>query len=265
MLRGAVDYFDGTNIGGWIYSAEVPMRDRGVLAFVDGVCIGAGKVENLRQDLADAGLGDGYCGFNFTISLPDPADAPRVVVRLEASDFALIQRNTKLAGPTGEGAAVQSDKADYSIESIEWMREQNWLDQTGFDFLKHVTTIGIYDRSLRSTGGEMIEPAAEAKRLFELYRQGPVKVQEALIELRNLDEERPNLIDGAAIPVIAVFASAGSLRLLEGSRNERKGGAAANLAGATRHACRGDRLLLLDTRATFAGDSSDTARIFRAV
>jgi hypothetical protein len=127
-----------------------------------------------------------------------------------------------------------------------------------------VTTIGLYDRSLRGPAATMIDPAAEAKKLFELYRQGPVKVQEALIELHNLSEERANLLDGAAIPVIAVHAPDGAIRLLEGSRNDRKA-SAADLAGATRHACRSDRLLLIDTRATFAGETAESARVFRAV
>lgn len=264
MIRGAIDYWDGYKVGGWVYCEPVPLRDKPILAFVDGQCVGAGKVENLRPDLAAAGLGDGYCGFNFFVSLPDPDAGPRIVVRLEGSDFALIQRGSRIVDAEYDSGSPAT-QIDHTIDTIEWMREQNWLDQTGFDFLKHVSAIGLYDRSLRRAGADMLDPAIEAKRLFELYRQGPVTVQEALIELRNLAEERLNLIDGASIPVIAIHAPGGEIRLLEGSRNERKSGPPIEMTGATRHICRADRLLLLDTRATFIGESSETARIYRAI
>lgn len=263
MLRGAIDYYDGLSVGGWLYAPDVPLRDRTVLAFVDAACVGAGKVDGFRQDLADAGLGDGYCGFNFVVSLAEPDDAARIHVKLEGSDFMLIQRGARVVDPKAQPASgAHADRHDYSPESIAWMRDQNWLDQTGYDFLRHVSTVGLYDRTLRTVGTEWLDPAAEAKRLFELYRQGPVRVQEALIQLRNLTQERERLVEGAAIPIVAIHADDGAVRLLEGSRGDKR---AADLSGATRHACRADRILLLDTRATFSGDTDDTARVFRAV
>src|SRR5713101_4760963 len=85
MLRGAIDYATPSRLGGWVFSEAVSLRDHTVLAYLGEVCIGTGQIDKFRQDLADAGLSDGFLGFNFAIALDRPADLARVVIRLDGS------------------------------------------------------------------------------------------------------------------------------------------------------------------------------------
>ncbi len=237
------------------------MRDRVVLAFVERTCVGRGVVDVFRADLARAGLGDGHCGFRFPVKLADPADASQLYLKLEGSDFLLPQRGSRVVDGAMFSLTMNVDRTDYSPESIDWMRDHRWLNQTDYDFLRHITTIGLYSRILR-TVTEWLDPAAEARRLFELYRQGPVQMQETVIQLRNLAAERHRLVNGASIPLLAIHAEAGAVRLMEGSRGAQH---SAEVGAATRHICSGDRLLLVNARTTYTGETNDTARVFRAV
>lgn len=262
MLRGAIDFYDGLSVGGWVYTPGAAPGGLSLLAFVDDACVGTGRADRFRQDLADAGLGDGRCGFNFPVSLADPDDAARLHVRVEGSDFVLLQRGARVAGARTDERPTHPDRIDYSAESVDWMRARHWLDQTDYDFLRHIHGVGLFDRTLHTAAAERRDPAAEAGRMLELYRQGPVRLQETLIRLYNIGPERPRLVQGAAIPIVAVHAPAGAVRLLEGSRGVRRTDA---LDRAMHRPCGVDRLLLLDTRAVFAGEGDVTARVFRAV
>lgn len=238
MLRGAIDLNDGWRIGGWIHSPEVPVKDRLILAFVDGQCVGSGHVTIFRQDLADAGLGDGHCGFNFPITLARIDDRARVYVKLDWSDFALLQQTGRMVDGNAPTIAAHA----YPAESIAWMRARGWIDNTQASALNDLTTTGLHAAAITDT------PAATATRLFELYRQSPVRPQETLIRLSNLAAERDNLIRGAAIPLLAIHAPAGTITI-----------------GPVAHPCTDDRLLLIDARLPFAGTTDTNARVYRAV
>jgi hypothetical protein len=244
MLRGAIDYSDGRRVGGWLYAPELPMRDRTILAFVDTACVGAGKVDVFRQDLLDAGLGDGHCGFDFPVTLARIDDRKRVHVRLELSDFSLLQQDCAIVVP----ASAQESGRQYSSESIDWMREQKWVDAADERFLRDLLVTGAHEHELAGRPEVPGDAASEAKRLFELYRQGPVRVQQSVIRLQNLADERSRLIEGAAIPILAIHAPDGDVVL----------GASIGFA------CGDDRLLLVDARTTMSGNSDKTARLYRA-
>ena len=96
MIRGAIEVATPVLVSGWIYSKTGSLRDHLVLAFVDGRCVGTGKVEIFRKDLADAKLGDGYCGFHFPIMLQNGEDPGSVVLRLQDSDAALLQTRSRV-------------------------------------------------------------------------------------------------------------------------------------------------------------------------
>jgi hypothetical protein len=107
MIRGTIETVSGSMIRGWIFSPEVSLRGRSVLAFLDGQCVGAGEVNVFREDIRDAGLGDGHAGFEFEISLEREADAPRVVVALDWCDAVLMQKAARVAaGPKRPPAAA---------------------------------------------------------------------------------------------------------------------------------------------------------------
>ena len=94
MIRGAIDLVTNDRVQGWLFSSEVSLRDRTVLAFVGRRCVGAGTLGVFRNDLKAAGLGDGYSGFAVRITLAGPAELSSIVIRLENSDLTLLQPET---------------------------------------------------------------------------------------------------------------------------------------------------------------------------
>ncbi len=98
MIRGAIEEVQNKLVSGWIHAGPHNIRNHLVLAFAGPRCVGSGRVEIFRQDLADAGLGDGYCGFHFPIDLQPGEHPAAVVIRLADSDAALIQSTSKV-GP----------------------------------------------------------------------------------------------------------------------------------------------------------------------
>ncbi len=100
MIRGAIEVADEHVVSGWIYSDAINLRDTLVLAFSGQRCVGAGRVEVFRQDLLDAKLGDGFCGFHFNVTLPPGEHPASIVVRPADCDTALIQSRSKVVAAT---------------------------------------------------------------------------------------------------------------------------------------------------------------------
>ena len=113
MIRGAIEIASPSVISGWMYGEGVDLRGRLVLAFIGKRHVGTGKIELFRKDIKDAGLGDGFSGFYFPVTLM-PAEQPEtIVVRLDQSDLVLMHRDSMLVpagAPTAKpglaGAAV---------------------------------------------------------------------------------------------------------------------------------------------------------------
>ncbi len=97
MIRGAIEIANPKVVAGWLYCNLRPLKGQNVLAFVGRRCVGSGKISVFRKDLLEAGLGDGVCGFHFHVALDRSGDAGAIVVRLEASDLALLQSNALIA------------------------------------------------------------------------------------------------------------------------------------------------------------------------
>ncbi len=98
MIRGAIEVAQEKLISGWIYSSAAGLRGTLVLAFSGKRCIGSGRVEIFRQDLLDAKLGDGFCGFHFPVALEKGEHPASIVVRPADCDAALIQPASRV-GP----------------------------------------------------------------------------------------------------------------------------------------------------------------------
>jgi hypothetical protein len=266
MIRGAIDYTSSDRIGGWIYSPENQVRGKTVLAFVDNACVGAGSIDQFREDLAKAGLGDGFIGFNFGITPAKEEDLGKLIVKIEGSDFALLQANSFVASPA---AAAPSGAADRSIASIEWMRSQGWLDQPEYDFLKFLRQSGIYDRSLRrprtaTTLGGLDEPDVAAANLFSLLSQKPVQpVTSTFSDAEDFAVRRTELLSALAEPIVAIWgANAGELLVVEGSHIEAPD-KVRSLTGGIAHSFGPDRLLFIDLRCDFgsSGNSGGELRV----
>ncbi|MES3152941.1 hypothetical protein [Sphingomonas faeni] len=96
MIKGAIDLLENGRVGGWIYSEAVDLEGQHVLAFVGRHCVGSGVVGIFRQDLFDAGLGNGRCGFSFDADVSE-GGGDALVIRLEDSDLSLLQVNSKVS------------------------------------------------------------------------------------------------------------------------------------------------------------------------
>jgi hypothetical protein len=105
MIRGTIEIANRSVISGWLYASAVDLRGQVVLAFVGKRHVGTGRIELFRKDIKDAGLGDGYSGFHFPVSLL-PGEAPEAMtVRLDHSDLALLHRNSTVV------PAAQAERA----------------------------------------------------------------------------------------------------------------------------------------------------------
>jgi hypothetical protein len=257
MIRGAIENVSRNRIFGWVWSAEGKVEGRTVLAFLDEVCIGAGKVDGFRQDLKDAGLGDGMAGFNFDLTYANPADAPRVVVKLEGSDAVLIQRRSRVM-PPGAGAARPA-RQQASLSSLQWMRARGWLSQSDYDFLRFFRQLGVYDRSLvvpqeRPDRDDpvLLNPAETARRLLQLQRMDEADMRREKLaaprDWRRLAEAQENAAGPGAM--IALWsAERGRLPVVEGSHQQAVLVAPdAEPPAGVDYALGPDRLLFLDAR-----------------
>src|ERR1700722_7190580 len=103
MIRGAIELATTELVKGWIYSDVGSVRDQLIVALSGQDCLGTGRGDVFRPDLADAGVGDGNWGFSFPITgRPDAVDS--VVVKLDGSDVVLLQADAHV-GNSGKKAA----------------------------------------------------------------------------------------------------------------------------------------------------------------
>jgi hypothetical protein len=256
VLKGAIDHVTPSEVGGWMYSEAASVRHRTVLAFLGDACIGAGRVELFRADLAQAGLGDGFLGFRFPVNLASPDDVGRVVVKLEGSDALILQPKVRLQLP--QSAPPPSVVTTRTLASVEWMRSRGWLEQAEYDFLRLMLRFGVYDLSLRQgtpeehrRGTGLRDPAQATRELFELLCMSHPKVA---IETLSPEDDIRSLLEqyqrGAIEPTVSLWATQpGVLAVMEGSHQDCPAeGANDTGAGAVDYSVGPDRLLCIDLR-----------------
>lgn len=174
MIIGAIELVGNDEISGWIHSRADDLSDALVLAFLDDVCVGAGRVELFRQDLADAGLGDGRRGFSFRIALPHPEDALRVCVRLDRCETFLLQ-----AGAVLTNRRAPRKTSEYVAGALPGPERRAWLQARGCleppmnDLLESIESFGV-GAFVRDPDDETGEHSA--KQLFETLLLGPVEM-----------------------------------------------------------------------------------------
>ncbi len=256
MLKGAIDHVAAGEVGGWIYSPSGSLRNQTVLAFVNDVCIGGGPVEMYREDLAEAGLGDGYVGFKFPVSLTKPADFPVVVVKLEGSDAVIVQPTAKLIDRSS--LPLPSRLTVRTAATVEWMRGRGWLDQREYDFLRLMQRFGVYDLNLRDSKAEdkrngtgLRDPLEAAKQMFDLLCTLDSRL---ITETSGPDVQLAEWVNryrgGTIEPIIALWSpQAGVVSVVEGSHQDVDAkDAKSNVDDAVDYRIGPDRLLFLDLR-----------------
>jgi len=268
VLKGAIDHVKAGEIGGWIYSESQSLRDRTVLAFLNDVCIGGGTVEMYREDLAEAGLGDGYVGFKFPVTLTSPADFPVVVVKLEGSDAVIVQRAAKLIDRAS--VTPPSSLTIRTAAAVEWMRGRGWLEQPEYDFLRLMQRFGVYDLNLRDGKADdkhkvngMREPLEAAKEMFDLLCTNDVTVTtEAFLG----DTQMVDLVNrfrrGSIEAIVAVWGhQTGVVAVVEGSNQEADSAESnGDLDGSVDYRVGPDRLLFIDLRCRFRAQLEGNVR-----
>ena len=264
MIRGHIDLATRSRVEGWIHSDRVPLSGTHVLAFHDDVCVGGGTVDIFRQDLANAGVGDGFVGFSFAVALSPGQDHRVLDVRLDGGSVLLKQRTAALA--PRDRLSEDRRRQGRDPAALSWMLARGWLNQSGHDALRGLARFGAHPRQLtierrgRDAAAICDEVALQAADLMELHMHTAIDC-----EIR--EDVRP--VDFAAIrrdvkaafpfapPVVALWSSdARHLDLVEGSH---LGDAINDPSAGVEYAFGGRTLLFLDLDSTIGfrgGDSS---------
>ena len=264
MIRGAIESVTRNRVFGWIWSPDFALNGRTVLAFLDEVCIGAGKIDGFRQDLKDAGLGDGQAGFNFNLTYPNHLDAPRVVVKIEGSDVVLVQRRARIMPPGAGGGPARVTRQPPSLSSLQWMRARGWLNQSDYDFLRFFRQLGVYERSLvvpqeRAERAEpqLLEAQETARGMLMLHRMEEAELRREAIaaprDWRRMTEQQ----EAAGGPGVMFALSArerARLPVIEGSHLQPAPEGEA--PPGVEYAIGPDRLLFLDGRCALGANAA---------
>ncbi len=268
MIRGSIEVARRTQISGWIHADTGTVRDRLILAFAGPRCVGAGKVDRFRRDLLDAQLGDGYCGFDFPIKLNDDEPVGSVIVRLQNSDAALIQRDTIVIGANDRAEAAGEDMTDLGAippGRVSWMQDRGWLDQQEYDFLRAVQTIGAYERGLRPARRPnvetpiLIKPEQIAQDLLGLYAMADVDVTRTRLASISDLGDAASPMHAPGLSVMALW-SAERCRIVLDERSHMEPGAAQGsitpspAPGAIEYGFGPDRILFVHRQASFSPD-----------
>lgn len=256
MIRGSIEFVSADLIQGWIHTADERVREHTLLAFERDQCVGAGKVNTFRGDLADAGIGDGHLGFSFPISVP--ADlVGSVVLKLEGSDAMLVQNGAFVAaGGARARAGLTREEVRERLGSFKWALKHGRISQGDFDFLRILWSFGAYERGLlrRNAADETVvsdKPAAVAATLLESYAGTDVRTGTDTVRTpAEFAAVLARLVaQPGAVPVVALHtAGRATVRVAEGSHVSDPEGARA--APFTDYPLNPDHLLILDARAS---------------
>ncbi|ALN74900.1 MULTISPECIES: hypothetical protein [unclassified Aureimonas] len=224
MIRGSIEFVTSDSIQGWIFSEDGRIRERTILAFRDDVCIGAGKVNMFRADLADAGIGDGHLGFSFPISVAAD-ETGAVFLKLEGSDAVILQSGATIA--TGAKAETRLDRAEMRtrLAALKWALKHGRIPQSDFDFLRILWSFGAYERGLSrrvptSETPVLDKPVTVAAQLFESYLGLDAQLEQVEMmqgEALQAEIRRVASLPDAA-PLLAFYSTdRARLRVMEGT------------------------------------------------
>lgn len=259
MIRGAIEQVQGGRVSGWIYSPAVDLRGATLLAFVDEACVGAGKVDILRQDLFEAGLGDGRFGYSFPVTLAAPSDETRLIVKLEGSDALLKQSASRIQGFGNLVPKPPPGALGLPLGSLQWMQGRGWLTQSDYDFLRFFGQLGVYDRTLAA-------PVERPDRIDVEFKDPALAAAElmGLIHLGNVEPPQIKVVAAGDIPaalkecaksssIVALWSQERArLDIVEGSHlSPSSGDPSEHAKPAVEYALGPDRLLFLDVRCIF--------------
>ena len=213
---------------GWVHLAQVSLAGAKILAFVDEQCVGSGVVDVFRQDVADAGYGEGMAGFGFSIYLEPWQDHRVLSIRLDGG-HALIKQD-------GNCLVLRADlEAEHRLvgrdpQSLSWMLSRKWLTQKQFDGMRLLGLLGVYRLRLGLSSTELADTAsleriaAMARELLEMHILMNIDIEtRADVSGENLKAIRSGLRHEFRLtsPVIGIWSPhIATLNLAEGSHLE---------------------------------------------
>ncbi|WP_229311079.1 RICIN domain-containing protein [Larkinella soli] len=110
--EGHLDVADCRNIGGWVYSQSSPNTALSIDVLANGNVVGSLTAANYRQDLQNAGKGDGRHGFNFpTPSAIKNGSSQAISVRVTGQGFTLTGSPKTISCPSGSRKAAEAETA----------------------------------------------------------------------------------------------------------------------------------------------------------
>ncbi len=171
MIIGAIEYCSRQEVSGWIYSPYSELKGKPVLAFLNGACVGAGEIGNFRQDLADAGVGDGHYGYHFWITLPADADSKAVVITLQECEAFLKQRDAVIGVVHREDRPALCGHLPASPR-IDWMQDKGLVGDSEAASLRSLLAFGV-SQHLNPPDEET---APRVRAFLEAIEIGPIGV-----------------------------------------------------------------------------------------
>jgi hypothetical protein len=107
-LRGWIDTADVHRIAGWAQDMAYPEMPVLLDLRLDGILLGTALACEFRADLEAAGIGRGYCSFDFAVPTAIPAEALRTLIICRAKDGAGLPMTAALQArfPTRSDEAV---------------------------------------------------------------------------------------------------------------------------------------------------------------
>ena len=258
MIRGAIEIATTDMVKGWIYSDVASVRDQLVVALSGQECLGTGRVDVFRPDLADAGVGDGNCGFSFPITVrADAVDS--VVVKLDGSDAVLLQADAHVGNSAKRAADMRRSTVLWHLARLKWALRRGRISQADFDFLRTLWPTGVYERGLvrrkAADDSVVVDPwRSVARGLFEAYLA--LDAEFAIQEARTPAEFKQVLARVVSNPelvfVVALYCKGNAiLRVLEGSHVSDGANGEENNAGfvsPAEYALSPENLIVLDSR-----------------
>ena len=211
MLRGAVESRGPDHISGWVFSEEVELSGRLMLAFNETDCIGAARVDIHRPDLESAGLSHGRYGFY--IPVPAEHSERAVHVKLEGSDAMLIAPNSQIIVEGGLSQAARSlDRDDMRdmVDRYKWLGKRGLITPDRLDLFKQMLRDGHYKVTAKE-GQSLIQ---QAQAVLCDYFLEPVTC--TVVDVAD-DTELKNVMAQTADPIAISSQTAASVELVEGS------------------------------------------------
>lgn len=125
-IEGSVDALGNGVIAGWAVNTEAPEIPLQIQVFWDGEVIAQGCANQFRQDLYDANISDGRCGFHIPLSSKKIKNG-NVTLSVRAIGFDEELRNSPITSYfEGLEFSPASFVDSFAVSSVPWIDLDNW-------------------------------------------------------------------------------------------------------------------------------------------